>query len=123
MIVITLSILTVVGFLLVAYITDMIIQIKELNKEQKLDILNQILQEYPDGYEWLCIAIPNIAYDRGFISEKQYMYYSATDISKTLIPELKQFEPIDNPIKWFETNADRIEAVKKMIEQILKSLN
>jgi hypothetical protein len=94
------------------------IKIKELTKEQKLNILNEILRLYPNGYRYLCIAIPEIAHSERYITDVDYYSYDSSDIAKSLIPELSQFEPSHVRHSWFKTNAERVKAVKKLIKII-----
>ena len=95
---------------------DAIKEIKELTKKRKLIILNQILQEYPDGYRWLFLAIACRAYEEGFISYYQCNDFSVTEIATSLMPELNRLEPKDDEDNWLKISADRIEAIKEMIK-------
>ncbi|MDR2652819.1 MAG: hypothetical protein LBC68_11005 [Prevotellaceae bacterium] len=93
-------------------------EIKELNKEQKLNILNEILGFCPKGNCFLCVTIPRIALSMCYITKTEYYSYFSTDIAKSLIPELSQFEPSHVRYSWFKTTAERVEAVRKMIKII-----
>ena len=94
-------------------------EIKELSKEDKLQILNEILKKYPESNSGLCFAIVRTALSKGYITDYQYCCHDfLTDIAISLIPELRQFARASKLDSWFDGGAERFYAVKKMINQI-----
>jgi hypothetical protein len=95
-------------------------KIKELTKKRKLNVLNKILELCPKGNCFLCLIISNTAWYIDYITDAEYNSAPNFRISIQLIPELLQFKP-ETKAKcqcWFDSDAERVEALKKLIKII-----
>ncbi|MDR1348279.1 MAG: hypothetical protein LBJ63_07660 [Prevotellaceae bacterium] len=95
-------------------------EIKELTKQQKLNVLNSILENLPNGDYFLCIKISLAAFYMDYITDEEYYFNDCSDITASLIPELLQFKPKSKyeNMRWFKNGEERLEALKKLIKII-----
>jgi hypothetical protein len=97
---------------------------KELTKEQKLKLLNEILEHYIG--EYICIKIAYKALYADLILPEEFFYNYYGDIAVALIPEMLQIKPEIKEINgfWFgrqfepESNKLRKEKIKELIKII-----
>ena len=105
-------------------------KVKELRKEEKLQLIDEILSDWEqDGWEYyICIDISRVSLFRGFITNDKYLEIpDDTDLAAGLIPEMLDFQPegTDRCSSWFgipsRFGGVRTGVLRELRESILKS--
>jgi hypothetical protein len=93
---------------------------KELTKEQKLEVLEICIRDYGVYPGYLCCLITRSAYSIKMISHDDYCNYSNSIIATILIPELLTFKPEGRKIgdAWFCDYERRKEVLDELYKLI-----
>jgi hypothetical protein len=93
---------------------------KELTKEQKLEVLKECIREYKVLPIYLCPLIACTARSIYMINDNEYFNHSNSTIAKTLIPELLKFKPEDKELNmgWFGGRETGYEKRKEVLDEL-----
>jgi hypothetical protein len=98
-------------------------EIKELSKEQKLEAIESILNEWKkrNCENYICVSICNQALYKNYILADLYVHNPVSELSLGLIPEMIQIKPphITNlDINWFGSTTVDFGSIrtKKLLE-------
>lgn len=95
---------------------------KELTKEQKIEILQHTLRELRRDITFLCSIISYRLYEQELITYDDYYFNKNTDIAIIAIPELSKVKPKDTTTygAWWKSNDihSRVNAVNTIINMI-----
>jgi hypothetical protein len=93
---------------------------KELTKEQKLEVLEECIRKHKVNTYYLCSLIARSAHSAKMINNDEYRCNAHSTVAITLIPEFLRFKPEDKKIgeAWFGGIATGYEKRKEVLDEL-----